>query len=351
MKRIILLALVCLIVLPTFALMAGCEQNKVVLNVFNWGDYINYDLITKFEKETGIKINYEMFDTNETMLAKFETGGTKYDLIFPSDYIVEELISKNLLMELDYSNIPNFKYIDAKFKNLPFDSANRYSIPYFWGTLGILYNTDVITEQIDSLRILWDEKYAGQIMMLDSMRDTIGITLQMLGYSANSTNPVEINEAKNMLIKQKPNANGYYVDEVVDMMINGDVAIALNWSGAAMDIYWQGVKNIKYVIPKEGTNMWVDCMVIPKTSRYKEEAEMFINFLLDPDNAYANTEYVGYSTPNSEAVKMMEELNPEVMKIEAFMPSDEVLEKCEVLVNLGDAKSLYNKAWLEIQAN
>lgn len=351
MKRILAIALVCLMVIPVFALMTGCNQNKVVLNVFNWGDYINDELITQFEKETGIKINYEMFDTNEAMLAKFETGGTEYDIIFPSDYIVEELISKGMLMELDFNNIPNFKYIDDKFKNLAFDPANKYSVPYFWGTLGILYNTDMIKEEIDSLSVLWDEKYAGQIIMLDSMRDTIGITLQMLGYSANSTNPAEINEAKELLIQQKPIVNGYYVDEVVDMMINGDVAIALNWSGAAMDIYWQGVENISYVIPKEGTNLWVDSMVIPKTSKHKKEAEMFINFLLDPDNAYANTEYVGYSTPNSEVIKRMNELNPEVMELDAFMPSDEVLEKCEVLINLGEAKTLYNQAWLEIQAN
>lgn len=351
MKRIKAFALACIVIIPALVLLAGCGSNQVVLNVFNWGDYINKELIDKFTKETGIKINYELFDTNETMLAKFETGGTEYDVIFPSDYIVEELISKDLLLELDFNNIPNFKYIDDRFKNLAFDPENKYSVPYFWGTLGILYNTDMVKEEIDSTRVLFDEKYAGQIIMLDSMRDTIGITLQMLGYSTNSTNPAEINEAKELLIKQKPLVNGYYVDEAMDMMINGDAAIALNWSGAAMEIYWQEVENIKYVIPKEGTNMWVDSMVIPKTCRHKKEAEMFINFLLDPDNGFANTEYVGYSSPNSEVIKRMSEQYPEVMEMDAFIPSDEALEKCEVIKNIGEAKALYNQAWLEIQAN
>ncbi|NLY18478.1 MAG: spermidine/putrescine ABC transporter substrate-binding protein [Clostridiaceae bacterium] len=351
MKRILAIALACLVIIPVFGLLTGCNQNKVVLNIFNWGDYINNDLITKFEKETGIKINYEMFDTNETMLAKLETGGTDYDIIFPSDYIVEELIIRDMLMELDFNNIPNFKYVDNRFRNLAYDPLNKYSVPYFWGTLGILYNTDVVKEKVDSTSILFDEKHAGQIMMLDSMRDSIGITLQMLGYSTNSTNPAEINEAKELLIKQKPIINGYYVDEVVDMMINGDVAIALNWSGAAMEIYWQGVENIEYVIPREGTNMWVDCMVIPKTCRHKKEAEMFINFMLDPDNAFVNSEYVGYSSPVYEVTARMKEQYPEILEFEAYMPSDEALERCEFLINVGEAKALYNQAWLEIQAN
>lgn len=348
MKKVISLLLTFLMIIPVIT-MTGCGQDSVVLNVFNWGDYIEDSLIKKFEKETGIKINYEMFDTNETMMAKFETGGTKYDIIFPSDYIVEELISKNLLLKLDYNNIPNIKHIDDRFRNLAFDPENEYSVPYFWGTLGILYNADIITEPVDSTDIFWDEKYSGQILMLDSMRDTIGMALQKLGYSVNSTNPAEIEAAKELLIKQKPLNNGYYVDETVDMMINGDAAIALNWSGAAMDIYWQGATNIKYVIPKEGTNMWVDCMVIPNTCQHKKEAEMFINFMLDPENSFINTRHVGYSSPNYDVMKRVCEVEPEVAELDAYMPSDELLEKCEILINVGEAKKLYNQAWLEIQ--
>jgi spermidine/putrescine-binding protein len=350
MKKVLTVFLILLFLISIFALLSGCGQKSVVLNVFNWGEYIDPELITKFEQETGIKINYELFDTNESMMAKLETGGTDYDVIFPSDYVIEEMISKGMLLKIDFNNVPNFKYIDERFKNLGYDPNNEYSIPYFWGTLGIIYNTDLVDEPVTSWDILWDEKYSGQILMLKSMRDTVGVALKKLGYSVNSTNPKEIEEAKNLLLQQKSLVNGYYVDEIVDMMINGDAAIALNWSGAAMDIYWQGVENINYAVPREGSNLWFDCMVIPKTSKHKEEAEMFINFLLDPDNAYQNTTFVGYSTPNKAALEMMRDDSPEVVEMEAYLPSDDVLDRCEVFVNVGDAKALYEQAWLELQA-
>ncbi|HAA25717.1 MAG TPA: spermidine/putrescine ABC transporter substrate-binding protein [Ruminiclostridium sp.] len=349
MKKVIIFVFTVITALM-LTLLSGCGKDRVVLNVYNWGDYIDKSLIAKFEKETGIKINYEMFETNEHMMAKLETGGTNYDLIFPSDYLIEEMIKKDMLQKIDFNNIPNFKYIDDRFKGLDYDPNNEYTVPYFWGTLGILYNTDMVDEPVNSWDILWDEKYAGKILMLDSMRDTIGVALKRLGYSVNSTDPKEIEEAKNSLIEQKKLVNGYYVDEIVDMMINGDAAIALNWSGAAMEIYWQDVDYIEYAVPEEGANLWFDCMVIPKTSRNKKEAEMFINFLLDPENAYQNTEFVGYSTPNKAALEMMMTENPEVMDLPAYLPSEEILNRCEVFKDLGSVKELYNQAWMEITA-
>jgi len=334
-----------------FTIFSGCGNNKVVLNVYNWGEYIDKSLISKFEKETGIKVNYELFETNEHMMAKLETGGTNYDLIFPSDYLIEEMIKKDMLQKINFDNIPNFKYIDDRFKSLDYDPKNEYTVPYFWGTLGILYNTNMVKEPVKSWDILWDEKYAGQILMLDSVRDTIGVALKRLGYSVNSTDPEEIKEAKNSLIEQKKLVNGYYVDEIVDMMINGDAALALDWSGPAMDIYWQDVDYIKYAVPEEGSNLWFDCMVIPKTSQHKEEAEMFINFMLDPENAYQNSEFVGYTSPNTAALEMMKEENPEVFEMPAYMPSDEILDRCEVFKDLGSTKELYNQAWMEITVN
>lgn len=344
MIAVLLLAMV-LSVLP------GCGQSKVVLNVFNWGEYIDKELLTKFEEETGIKVNYELFDTNESMLAKLETGGAQYDVIFPSDYVIEEMINKGMLAKIDFSNIPNFQYIDDRFKNLNYDPKNEYSVPYFWGTLGILYNTELVTEPVESWDILWDEKYAGQILMLDSMRDTFGVALKKLGYSVNSTNAAEIEQARDLLIQQKSMVNGYYVDEIVDMMINGDAALALNWSGAAMDIYWQEAEHIQYAVPKEGSNLWFDCMVIPSTSKHQKEAEMFINFMLDPDNAYQNTEFVGYATPNKAALEMLKEESPEVVSMDAYYPSEEILDRCEVFIDLGEAKELYSQAWVKLQAN
>ncbi|MBP7175956.1 MAG: spermidine/putrescine ABC transporter substrate-binding protein [Thermoclostridium sp.] len=351
MKKTTAVVLVFVMLFMTLSVLPGCNQGKTVLNVFNWGEYIDKELLTKFEEETGIQVNYELFDTNESMLAKLETGGTSYDVIFPSDYVIEEMISKGMLAKIDLNNIPNFQYIDDRFKNLNYDPKNEYSIPYFWGTLGILYNTDMVTEPVDSWDILWDEKYAGQILMLDSMRDTFLVAMKKLGYSVNSTDAKEIEQARDLLIQQIPLVNGYYVDEIVDMMINGDAALALNWSGAAMDIYWQEVENIQYAVPKEGSNLWFDCMVIPSASKHQKEAEMFINFMLDPDNAYQNTEYVGYATPNKAALEMVKESNPEVVGMDAYNPSAEVLDRCEVLIDLGEKKAIYNKAWMEIKAN
>ncbi len=348
MRKRTKMMMIYLTMLILIASLSGCAQDKIVLNVFNWGEYIDKELLTKFEQETGIGIVYELFDTNESMMAKLEAGGTDYDVIFPSDYIIEEMISKDMLLQVDFNNIPNFQYIDDRFQNMNYDPNNEYSVPYFWGTLGILYNADMVEEPVKSWDILWDEKYAGKILMLKSMRDTIGVALKKLGYSVNSTNPSEIEEAKNLLIQQKSLVNGYYVDEIVDMMINGDAALALNWSGAAMDIYWQEVENIKYAVPEEGANLWFDCMVIPKTSKHKKEAEMFINFLLDPENAYQNTEYVGYTTPNKAALEMMRQESPDVFEMQAYMPSDDILERCEVFVDLGNAKEMYNQAWTEI---
>lgn len=350
MKKRASIIIAVLVLAMVLSFLPGCGQSKVVLNVFNWGEYIDKELLTKFEQETGIKVNYELFDTNESMLAKLETGGTHYDVIFPSDYVIEEMIDKGMLAKIDFSNIPNFQYIDDRFKSLDYDPNNEYSVPYFWGTLGILYNTDMVTEPVESWDILWDEKYAGQILMLDSMRDTMGVALKKLGYSVNSKNPDEVHQARDLLIQQRSMVNGYYVDEIVDMMINGDAALALNWSGAAMDIYWQDVENVQYAVPKEGSNLWFDCMVIPSTSQHQKEAEMFINFMLDPDNAYQNTEFVGYATPNKAALEMLKEESPEVVSMDAYYPSEEVLDRCEVFIDLGASKGLYNDAWMEFMA-
>lgn len=350
MKKIISLILAIIMLASVTVVLTGCDSKKTTLNVYNWGEYIDPDLLDKFEEETGINVNYEYYDTNEIMLAKLESGASNYDLVFPSDYIIEELIKKDMLLKIDFSNIPNFQYIDDRFKNLAYDPDNHYSVPYFWGTLGIMYNSDIVTEPVDSWDILWDKKYAGKILMLDSIRDTLGAALKKLGYSVNTKDEEKVREAGRLLMEQKPLVNGYYVDEIKDMMLNGDAVIALNWSGAAMDIYWEEVENIKYSVPEEGTNIWFDCMVIPKTSKNKEAAEKFINFMLDPDNAYQNTEYVGYATPNKDVVGMIREESPEIVEMPAYWPSDEILERCETFEDLDAALTIYNEVWTKLQA-
>ncbi|MGB5822913.1 MAG: extracellular solute-binding protein, partial [Proteocatella sp.] len=234
MKKIVLgLALI----MSMIFVLVGCgggSESKQVLNVYNWGDYIDKEVIYDFEKEFNVKINYEEYATNEEMLAKIEAGGTAYDVIFPSEYMIEYMISKDLLNEIDYSNLDNFKNMDERFTNLAYDPNSKHSVPYMWGTMGIVYNKNMVTEPVDSWKILWDEKYAGKILMLDSSRDTIGVTLKMLGYSLNTKNIDELNAAKKALIEQKSIVRAYEVDTYKDQMIAEEAAMALCWSGDAM---------------------------------------------------------------------------------------------------------------------
>lgn len=349
MKKILVRTTVIALLIAAILSLTGCSSG-VVLNVFNWGEYMDETLIDEFEKQTGIRVNYKNYATNEELLAKLEAGGSSYDVIFPSDYAISELIKKDMLLPINYDNIPNYKYIDDRFKGLDFDPENKYSVPYFWGTIGILYNKDMVDDPVDSWDILWNEKYKGQILMKKDVRDTIGAALKKLGYSMNSTNDNELAEAKELLLAQVPLVNGYYGDEIRDLIANGDAAMGLTYSGDAMDLYWEGFENIGYGVPKEGTNVWYDCMVIPKTSKHKDEAERFINFMLDPDIAFKNSEAMGYSSPNLKVIERMRQEYPEVFELPAYWPDEEILGKSEVYLDLGDYKSKYNDILTEVLA-
>lgn len=321
---------------------SGIGENGTI-NVFNVGDYINPDLIKKFELETKIKVIYDTYDTNETMYQKINTNPGQYDLVVPSDYMVEKMIKNNMLEELDYSNIPNMKHIDEKFTNLDYDPENKYTVPYMWGTVGIIYDADIVTDPVDSWDILWNKKYNNNILMFDSIRDTLAISLKRLGYSLNSVNPNEIKAAQDDLIKQKKNVAPAYVgDDVKDKMINGEAAIATVWSGDAMFIMSESDLNLKYVVPKEGSNKWFDSMAIPKNAPNKSGAESFINFLSDPENAVENVDYIGYSTPNKGAFDLLPE---EVKNNEDAYPTNSTLDNCEIFIDLGDKLKLYDEAW------
>ncbi|MGX9755254.1 ABC transporter substrate-binding protein [Clostridioides difficile] len=345
-KKIISLVTVGMI---TATLFTGCNKSTdstKVLNVYNVGDYIDESLIDKFEKETGIEVQYSTYDTNEMMYQKVKSGSTHYDLVFPSDYMVEKMKNEGLLEKIDFKNIPNMKYLDKSFLNPVYDETNEYSVAYMWGTLGILYNKKEVKEPIDSWDILWNPKYKGNMMMFDSVRDTIGITLKKLGYSMNSVNPKEINEAKNLLIKQKDLVLAYVNDEGKDRLLGGEVAMGMLYSGDAVTLMDQN-PDLDYAIPKEGTNKWVDAMCVPTTAQNKKEAELFINFLLDPENAKVNAEYIGYSTPNTGALKL---LDPEITSNPVAYPSKDVLAKCETFEDIGENIKLYDKAWIELKS-
>jgi spermidine/putrescine transport system substrate-binding protein len=325
----------------------SCSQTgKTTLYVYNWGDYIGEGVIEQFEEEYNIDVVYDTFATNEDMYVKLKSGGSSYDVVIPSDYMIDRMIKEDMLHKIDFNNIPNYKYIEERFKNLAYDPNNEYSVPYMWGTLGILYNKNMVTDPVDSWTILWNEKYKDKILMLDSQRDSIGITLKMLGYSLNTTNPDELEEAKNALIEQKPLVLAYVGDDVKDKMISEEAALAVVWSGDAIYMKREN-PNLEYVIPKEGSNLWFDAMVIPKTSKNKEAAELFINFMCDPDIAFQNTDYIGYSTPHSEAKNMLAD---EVLNDKTAYPPDEELENCEVFEDVGDALKLYDRVWTEFKA-
>ena len=335
--------------LLSVGLMTGCSGTKKdpskVINIFNCADYIDEDLINKFEDETGYTVKYSTYDTNENMYAKLTSGSSTYDLVVPSDYMIEKMISEDLVQEINYDNIPNYKYIGDKFKNLSYDPDNKYSVPYMWGTIGIIYNPEVVKEPVTSWNILWDSKYANEIVLFNSLRDTMGIALKRLNYSMNSENPDEIKKAADSLIEEKKIAKTWVVDEVKDMMISGEANIASVWSGDANYIMNENPK-LKYAIPTEGTNKWFDAMVIPKSATNKEGAEAFINFLCDPENAKQNVDYIGYNTPNTAAYEMLDE------KAKATYPSDEILDKAEIFKNLPPkVLDLYNEEWVRIGGN
>lgn len=354
MKKFKTLGALALSSLLTMSLFSGCGKSETsnddnVIYFYNCGDYIDEDLLTKFTEETGIKVDYSTYDTNEIMYQKVKSTPGTYDLVVPSDYMIEKMIKEDMLEKLDFNNIPNYKYIDEEFKNLAYDPENEYSVPYMWGTIGLIYNPDVVTDPVDSWDILWNTKYANkQVIMFDSMRDSLGIALKKLGYSMNSTDPDEIESATQALIEQKRTMDPlYYVDEVKDKMITEEAAIAPVWSGDAAYIISENPK-LKFALPKEGTNKWFDAMAIPKGAKHKENAEKLINFLCDPENALQNVEYIEYSTPNKAAYEMLDD---EVKNNESFYPPKSVLDKCEVFVDIGDKLKLYDDAWMKVKTS
>ncbi len=305
--------LLCFALLPVLglSLLSGCgkssaENGEVI--VYNWGEYIDPETLSLFEEETGIKVVYDEYDTNETMYPKVEAGASAYDVICPSDYMIQKMIDNDLLAEINFDNIPNLKNIGQQYfeQSKEFDPENKYSVPYCFGTVGILYNKTMVSGPIDSWSVLWDEQYADNILMQDSVRDAFMVALKLNGYSMNTLDETELQAAKNSLIEQKPLVQAYVIDQVRDKMIGDEAAIGVIYSGEA--IYTQREnENLEYVIPKEGTNVWIDSWVIPKNAPNKENAEKFIDFMCREDIALKNFEYITYSTPNTAAQELIED--------------------------------------------
>ncbi len=320
------------------------------LYVYNWGEYIDPEVLDMFEEETGYTVSYDEFETNEAMYPKVANSAVSYDVICPSDYMIERLIQEDLLAEINFDNIPNLKYIGKDYmeQSKAFDAENKYSVPYCWGTVGILYNTTMVKEKIDSWSAIFDKKYKDEILMIDSVRDAMGIALKYQGHSLNSTNEEELEEAKDLLIKQKPLVQAYVVDQVRDKMIGGEAALGVIYSGEAIYTKEEN-EDLEYVVPKEGSNVWIDSWVIPKNAKHKEAAEAFINFLCRPDIALLNFDYIGYSTPNTEVREMLED--EELKNNETAFPGPDITSRCETFKYLGlEMDDLYYSKWKDLKS-
>lgn len=347
MKKILAFALALTMLLAALPALAAEE-----VNVFNWEDYICEEALELFEAETGIKVNYMRFTTNEDMLVQVENDPKNYDVIFPSDYIIERLISKDLLETLDYSKMPNASAYTLDWLKAPdYDPTGEYSVPYMWGTVGILYNKNMVSAPITSWTAMWDEQYADNVFMMDSIRDTLGVTLKMLGYSMNTRDKDALNEAKEKLIEQKKAGivKAYQVDETKDKMIAGEAAMGLMWSGDAA--YAMTYSNeLAYVVPDEGSNVWVDGMCVPKGAKNYENALKLIDFLCRPEIAKMNFEEIWYCTPNTGAIELIGEESPELLEDETLFPTDEIVARCEFFHDITKDIQMYNRIWLAVKS-
>ncbi|MGL5346419.1 MAG: ABC transporter substrate-binding protein, partial [Peptostreptococcaceae bacterium] len=327
----------------------GCSKKPTEkISFLNYGENIDQETIKEFEKEYGIKVNVETFDDMETMYQKISKGGMEYDVILVSDALMPRMIEKNLLKELNKDKIPNISQMDEAYLDLDIDPENKYSVPYMFGTVGLIYNKDVVKEPVDSWDILWDEKYKDKIFMFDTYRDTMGAALKKLGYSLNTTNKNEIEEAKTLLLEQRKLVNPIYgVDNGTTMIPAGETDINMIWSGEGLNLQDEN-PNLVYIVPKEGANFWIDSLCIPTNAENVEGAEKFINFVSDKESALRIADEIGYTTPNKEA--RLEQPENVRNNPNAYMPK-EIMDRCEFYTDFPmDVKKIYDEAWTQIKS-
>ncbi len=328
----------------------GSSDPSSTLTVINYADYMDMDVLSQFEDETGIKVIYEEAITPEELYTKYSSGAISYDLVCTSDYMVQRLINEGEAQKVDFSVMENSKNIGQRFWDISksFDTNNEYALPYFYGTVGILYDTTKVNGPIDSWDVLFNGEYKNQIIMQDSMRDSFMITLKHLGYSLNTQNKDEITEAKDLLIKQKPDVSAYLVDEARDEVVAGNASMAVVYSGEAY-LGHEYNNDLAYVVPKEGSNVWIDSWIVTKNCKNTEAAAKFLDFLCREDIGTKNFEYIYYSTPNDAVVANMDDSlknNP------AIVPATEDTDRCEICIQPDtEITELYSEYWKEIKAN
>ena len=319
-----------------------------VVNVYNWGEYIDQSIFRIFENETGLKVNYTEFQSNEEMYSIIKSGIAIYDVIIPSDYMISRMINEGMLEELDYSNIPNNSLIDSVYKNLEYDPEGKYSVAYMTGTIGLIYNSTMISDEITSWSALFDAKYSDQILMFNNPRDAFGIALSYLNYSLNTTDESEIREAYNLLVAQKPILQAYVMDQIFDKLESGEAAIGPYYAGDYL-IMLENNPDLVFVRPEEGSNKFVDAMCIPKGAKNKTGAELFINFMCRTDIALRNMDFIQYASANYEAAEEFRaDMDPE--EYEIMFASAETLANCEIFTNLpAETLALYDTLWSELK--
>ena len=347
MKKLLTLLMVISMISTLFV---GCsKKTSEEINFFNYGENIDEETVKEFEKQYGIKVNIETFDDMENMYQKVKNEGVKYDVILVSDALMPRMIKENLIQELNKDNIPNISQMDEEYLNLEIDPGNNYSVPYMFGTVGLIYNKDVVKENVDSWDILWNEKYKDKVFMFDTYRDTIGVALKKLGYSLNSTDPKQIEEAKELLIQQRKTVDPIYgVDNGTTMIPAGESDINMIWSGEGLNLQEEN-PNLVYIVPKEGANFWIDSLCIPSNAKNVEGAEKFINFVSDKESALRIADEIGYTTPNKEA--RLEQPESVRNNPNAYMPK-EIMDRCEIYVDFSkNIKRMYDDAWLDIKSS
>ncbi len=347
-KKLIALTLAAASVLPLAACGGSPAAENGVVNVYNWGEYIDMSVLEDFEAATGIKVNYQTFDSNEALYGKLANGATGYDVIIPSDYMIGQMIEEDMLEPLNFDNIPNFSDVVPALKNPEYDPENLYSVPYMFGILGIIYNPGMVDEgeDMETWNVLWNEKYAGDILMFDNSRDTIGIALKKLGYSYNTTEAAQITAAVDELVAQKPLLQGYVMDDIFEKLEGENAAIGVYYYG---DYLTMADNNpaLRFALPREGTNRYVDAMCIPKGAENKENAEAFINFMCSTEAGLKNCEETWYSSP---LLSVQDSLDPEV-KADPFAYPDAAFmnEQCETFACLpAETRTLYNDEWIRL---
>lgn len=323
------------------------QEHEKVLNIFNWGDYIDPALVKKFERQTGYQVTIQTFDSNESMIEKIRQGGTTYDLTMPSEYMVEKMKKMNLLKPINHRRLKHLNQIDPLFLNQSFDPRNQYSVPYFWGTLGIIYNDKYVKpNSLKHWQDLWSSKYKNAILLIDSVRDVFAISLLSQQRSINTTNFEVLNQTKNKLVELTPNIKAIVADEIKMYMEQEESYLAVDWSGEAAEMMRVN-PHLHYLVPEEGSNLWIDSFVIPKTAKHFDAIYQFLNFMNEPKNAAQNARYVGYATPNQGAKKMLPNA---IVKQSSFYPSTELMKRLTTYRDLG-AKVVeeYNDLYLEVK--